>query len=269
MKVILEENLGITVEYFLRYLPFVSKIARLQDVSQINKALNEFNPDLLILNSKNINSAIKAYKDKHNVKIISYGQSDTADLCIVKDMSIVGDNVFYDKKKPILETKSFKENVEKTDVSVFIDNINESSLAHFLCMNYNVKLYGHANIKHPRYLGIPSLMDKYEIINKSKLVIDLGTYDFYNAILLDAYPLIYTGDKSNSYTSFDDMCSLMNSLEYALDISNEQELQQNLLKLQQQCYTNNDLTFVIDCLSKLNYSEQIEKLNNILEDITC
>ena len=270
MKVIIEENLGITVEYFIRYLPFVSQIAQLQDVSKINKALNDFKPDLLILDGKNINPIIKAYKDKYNAKIISYGQNDIADLCIVKNMTIANSNIVYDTKKPTLETISFRENVKKTDISIFLNSPDEISLAQFLCLNYNVKVYGNVNIKNPKYLGMVSLMDKYEIINKSKIVIDLGTYDFYNAILLDTYPLIYTNDKNdNLYTSFHDLTSLMISLEYVLDKSNKSKLKENLEVLKKQCYKNNDLAFVIDCLQKLKYNDEVIQLNQILEDMTC
>jgi hypothetical protein len=270
MKVIIEENLGITIEYFLRYLPFISKIAKLQDSSQINKALNDFEPDLLILNTTTINSVIKAYADKHKCKIISYGQNDIANLCIVQDTTIANDNIFYDKKRPTLETISFKENVNKTDISIFLNDPHELSLAEFLCLNYNVKVYGNVPMRNPRYLGMVSLMDKYEIINKSKIIVDLGTYDFYNAILLDTYPIIYTNEQNdNMYTSFNNLTSLMSSLDYVLDEVNQSTIQDKLIGLKKQCYVNNDLVFVIDCLKKLKYNNEVEKLNKILEDITC
>ena len=269
MKVLYQDNLGNTSQYFKKYLAYTGEAALLQNTSEIAKALNQFKPNLLILKSEIIDNTVKAYCKKNEAKIISYGKpNNNADINIVINEYLGAANSYPDAPKPQLDILKFKDNCKKTDISVFIGRDKEIFLANFLDKNYNVKIYGNVKIQSPRYLGMITDQDKYEILNKSKIIIDLGAYHFHDAILLDTYPLIYTSmDVPHYFNKFDNLVSLTSQMEFLTDKENRSMLDSNMIHLKNQCYKYNDLSFVISVLKSLNFKEESTILENILYDI--
>ena len=272
MKVLFQDRIGNTIEYFKRYLPYIAQIAQVQDANEIPKALNEFKPDLMILQSNLIDNVVKAYCDQNKAKVIAYGKpSENADINIVINEYLTHANAYPDAPRPQLHTLTFlDESKEKKDISVFVGRENEALFANFLAKNYNVKIYGNVKIASPKYLGMISEEEKYEIINKSKIVIDLGAYHFHDATLLGAYSIIYTDmDLPHYFTTFDNLVSLSSQIEFATNIENRSILDSNMIHLKNQCYHNNDLSFVITTLNSIGFKDEAEKLiailNNILE----
>ena len=273
MRVLIQDKIGNTISYFKKNLSYVSETAQLQKPEEIVKALNEFKPELLILHSSIVDSVVKAYCKKNNAKLIQYGEpSNDADINIVLNDYINHPNSYPDSPKPQLEVSSFKSDCEKTDISVFINREEESGLANFLASNYNVKIYGDVKISSPKYLGMVTNQEKYEILNKSKAIVDLGSYNFHDAILLGAYPIIYTDMELPDYfTNFNNIVSLSSQMDFFNDPSNESVLASNMIALTSQCYRNNDISFVISVLNHIGLTEQAGQLtdilNNILENI--
>jgi len=263
MKVLCENNIDFNLfRNLMDNLKKISNIATIGDISNIAKALNEFQPDLLLLKTESINGVVQAYANKNNVKVIGFADNENAD--------VVADVVFpksLDILKPNIDVIRFKEDMDKHDVSVFIHNPEQAFMADFLAKNYNVKVYGRCKINSPRYLGAYTDIEKYEIINKSKFIIDFGSYDLYDAILLDAYPIIYTNyNVVEEYKCFDNIVTLMECMEYIEDEDNASEINNRLLKLQDEFYKENSFTFAIDTLYKLGLEEQAKKLENTLEE---
>ena len=157
--------------------------------------------------------------------------------------------------------------IQKLDTSIFVSsNINNTCLVDFLCRNYNVKVYGDVKIKSPKYLGKVTVDEKIEILNQSKFVIDFGTYDYINGLLLEAYPILYTENETSSqYVKFDNMISLIDTLEYVYN--NEDIVQQNLLSLKNEFMLNSNYDLTIGLLNKLNFDKEAQTLTNIKEDI--
>ena len=163
MKV-LSENLSYNIFHdLIKNLGKITNIAMINDTAQVAKALNEIGPDLVILSEQNMSGIVKAYCDKNNVKVICFSSQNekntNADLTF---------NVSDDVSRANLEVLNFKEDTEKKDISVFVNHEGQKFLVDFLCKNYNVKIYGKVYINSPRYLGIPTELEKYEILNRSK-----------------------------------------------------------------------------------------------------
>lgn len=263
MKVLCENNIDFNIfRNLMDNLKKIANIATIGDMNNIAKALNEFQPDLLLLKTESITGVVQAYVNKNNVKVIGFGDMKNAD--------VVADIVFpksLDILKPNIDVVRFKEDVDKHDISVFIHNPEQAFMADFLAKNYNVKIYGRFKINSPRYLGAYNDIEKYEIINKSKFLIDFGSYDLYDAILLDTYPIIFTNyNVAEQYKCFDNIVSLMECMEYIEDQTNSSEINDKLNKLQNEFYKENSFTFTIDTLYQLGLEEQAKKLEDTLEE---
>ena len=250
---ILSENLNYNIFHDLaRNLRVVSNIALINDPTQIAKALNEVSPDLVILSEDNISSTVKAYCNTNNVKIICFSSQNEenthADLTF---------NITHDISRANLEVLNFKQDIEKKDISVFVNHEGQKFLADFLCKNYNVKVYGNIYINDPRYLGIPTELEKYEILNRSESTICFNQRDIFDSILLDAYPIAFSQNSHTSLVTFNNAVSLVDAIENKLDDN-------NLHRLKSTLKSDNSLTFTIDVLQHLGFKEEVIKLNSVL-----
>jgi hypothetical protein len=236
MKVLLESVAApYTARIFVNNLKRVADVAEMKDMSQIPKALNEFKPDLLILKKENITGVVKAFCDKNNVKVI--------DLDSFEDIIV-----------PIIDVVRFKDNSDKEDISVFATDPNQAFLVDFLSRNYNVKVYGQ-KINSPRYLGELSRVEKYEVINKSKLCVVFNPVDEYESVLLDTHAVAY-GQEFNTIVSL---------IECIDNVSTSK-----LADKKENYKTSNDITFSIDTLTKLGFNEEAKILEVILkETLAC
>lgn len=236
MKVLLESSdAPFTAKVFINNLKEVANIAEINDQSQIAKALNEFKPDLLILKKDSINATVKFFCDNNNVKIIELES-------------------FEDKIVPIIGVVRFKEEVEKKDISILANNPNQKLFVDFLSKNYNVKVYGQ-KINSPRYLGQLTMIEKYEVINKSNLCIVFNEVDEYESILLDTPAIMYNRD-------FHNIVSLIECID---DISKIK-----LLDKKESYKDNNDITLSISILNKLEFKEEAKQLETTLkETLVC
>ncbi|MHA2343903.1 MAG: hypothetical protein ACXADW_18725 [Candidatus Hodarchaeales archaeon] len=269
MRVLLQDQIGNTIQYLKSHLPYVGDMAQIIDMQEIAKALNEFQPDIVVLQSAAINTVVKAYCKKNNAKLICYGEPvEDADINIVASQYLGAPNSYPDSPRPKINSLTFKTDIDKTDISVFLNRQNESLIANYLAKNYNVKIYGNVKINSPKYLGIVSDQEKYDILNKSKIMIDLGSYDFHDAIFLGVYPIVYTDMELPEYfTTFNDLVSLTSQLDFAIEQDNKDQLDTNMKELTEQCCQNNDVVFVINILNNLGFTTEANKLSNILNNI--
>ena len=125
---------------------------------------------------------------------------------------------------------------------------------HFLCKNYNVKVYGQ-KINSPRYLGQLTMIEKYEVINKSKVCIVFNEIDEYESVLLDTPTIMYNRD-------FDNIVSLIECLDN-MSVA-------ELLNKKEYYKENNDITLSISILNELGFKEEAKQLEIILkETLVC
>jgi len=247
----------------IQYSKKLGDAAVINDIGQIAKALNEFKPNILILREENITDVIRAYRDKYNLKIIAYGS--TYPECPYADLTL---QTNLDYPLTNLDVLTYREDVEKTDVSVFVNDPIFAFLAEFLAKNYNVKVYGSVKINSPKYLGHTTDVEKYEILNKSKQSIVFNLVDMHESITLGAYPIAYSTSKLDTIKTFDNMISLMSCMEFVSDELHNSKLIEDLLSdLQNKQLEHNSLTFVIDTLQTLGFKEEANKLLLTLEEI--
>ena len=257
MKVLCENNIDFNIfRNLMDNLKKIANIATIGDMNNIAKALNEFQPDLLLLKTENITGVVQAYVKKNNVKVISFGedQKKDADMTFLTNVDIPRAN---------LDVLEYKNNVDKIDISVFMNHERQRSFAEFLCQNYNVKVYGNIKINSPKYLGNISVIEKYEILNKSKISITFSGLDFYDSVLLDTYPIVFNTEKSDIFSSFNNLISLSECLDNVINnnISYDIDILKNNIK------NDNSLTFTINTLQQLGFQEETLKLNKILQEI--
>ena len=263
MKVLCERIDSHICRNLVDNLKKIGHIGVIEKIDNIAKALNEYQPDLLILRTENITGVVQAYCQNNNVKLIGFGEGQNADIVFSRSQDVL---------LPTLDVLSFKdESVDKLDISVFVENENQRLIADFLAKNYNVKIYGPIKINSPKYLGIPTDIEKYEILNKSKFFIDLGTYNSYDAVLLGTYPIIYSNQNmAEEYKTFENLVDLVEIIESLDDNETEDAVRNNLNTLTLEFKKQNSTTFTIDVLKTLGFVSETIKLEENLNDwITC
>ena len=254
MKILTQSNIPSNLPAHINpYLGKVGHVGVVKDVNQLPKALNEYNPELLILESKYIDGIVKAYKDKNNVKVISFGENTHADIVIDKSTQLAH-----------LEALNFKNDTAKTDVSVFCNRPEHVFITQFLCNNYNVKAYGPVKIRSPRYLGHISDIDKYEILSKSKISVTFDLLDACSSILLDTVPITHASVNSFDFKTFTNLVSLMETLEH---VQKSDSLSDYVGDVKSKIKSNNAFSFTINMLQQLGFTKQAEKLNIDLEEM--
>ena len=261
MKVLAENMDYHTFRGLFSNLKKISTTAIIQDIPQIAKALNDFQPDLLILKEENINGIVKAYCDKNNVKIISFGttypENNKADISFDINLDILRAN---------LDVATFKEDVDKTDISVFINDEKQKFATDLLSKNYNVKIYGNIKINNPRYLGMPTDIEKYEILNKSKVSVVFNMKDAFDSVLLNTYPIV-EGPEGFEFATFNNMISLIEQID---NILTDDEIDNKVNHLKSKLQTSNSLTFTIDTLQSLGFNDKARELDILLkEQVSC
>jgi hypothetical protein len=245
------------------------------DETDLLKALNQTKPSILFIKEENWSNAIKAYKNMNNCKVVMFADKilDNVDYTVTNNISLAGTpNVHLDLVLADLQVINFLDKtIEKTDVSIFIneDTDIETYMIDFLCKNYNVKIYGNKKINSPKYLGIPSDMEKIEILNQSKVVIDFGTYDYMNAILLGCYPMVYTNTEVPlDFTPFSNLVSLDEAMSYITDDSNAEDIKNKLASLYGHfLQRDNYLSGLTDIFNTLGYTKETQTLFEIKGDI--
>ena len=254
MKVLTQSNIPSNLPAYMHtYLGRVGQVGVIKDTNQLPKALNEYKPELLILESKYIDGIVKAYKDKNNVKVISFGENTHADMVIDEGMQLTH-----------VEALNFKEEIEKTDISVFCNRPEHVFITQFLCNNYNVKAYGPIKIQNPRYLGHISDIDRYEILSKSKIAITFDLSDACSSVLLDAVPIAHASVNSFDFRTFTNLVSLMETLE---DVQKSDSMNDYIGDVKSKIKSNNAFSFTINMLQQLGFTKQAEKLNIDLEEM--
>ena len=258
MKILCQNNMDYMIfRNVVDNLRTVYDVKGLTDMSHVAKALNDVQPNLLLIETKEINGIVAAYCKKNNVKIIGFGDGEGADVTFNKQSDVL---------RPSIETIAYKDDsVEKFGISVFVNDERHKFMAEFLAKNYNVRVFGSVKIDSPKYLGIPNAMEKYEIINSSKFIVDLGSYELYDAILLDTYPLVYTNHPlAEEYTTFDSFISLVECWDYINNDANTKELNDKLLSLKQEFLVNNSTTFTIQLLNTLGFAKEAAEIHTKL-----
>ena len=254
MKVLTQSNIPSSLPAHINAcLGKVGQVGVIKDVNQLPKALNEYKPELLILESKYIDGIVKAYKDKNNVKVISFGKNAHADIVIDEGTQLAH-----------LEALNFKSDTTKTDVSVFCNRPEHVFITQFLCNNYNVKAYGPVKIQNPRYLGHISDIDRYEILSKSKIAITFDLSDACSSILLDTVPITHASVDSFDFKTFTNLVSLMETLE---DVQKSDSMDDYVNDVKSKVKSNNAFSFTINMLQQLGFTQQAEKLKVDLEEM--
>lgn len=253
MRILCENIPSNTFTTLIDNLRVVGDIGVIKDPNNIATAMNEFKPHILILKEENIDGVVKAYSDKNNVKIISFGTGQKGDINLQINVDIPMANV---------DVATFKETTDKNDISVFSNNEGEKFISEFLCKNYNVNAYGHAKINSPRYLGMVNNIEKYEVLNRSKISVVFNLKDAFDSVLLDTYPIVY-GPKELGFKTFQNMVSLMEVVE---SIDDETNLQDQIDLLKSEIKLKNSHTFTRDILSQLGFNEEATQIHNALQE---
>lgn len=254
MRILCENIPNNTFTTLIGNLRTVGDVGVIKDSDNIAKAMNEFKPHILILKEESINGIVKAYSDKNNVKIISFGTGEKGDINLQINVDIPMANV---------DVATFKEVTDnKNDTSVFSNNDGEKFISEFLCRNYNVNAYGHVKINSPRYLGMVNNIEKYEILNRSKISVVFNLKDAFDSVLLDTYPIVY-GPKELGFKTFQNMVSLMEVIE---SIEKETNLQDKIDLLKSEIKIKNSHTFTRDILSQLGFNEEATQIHNELQE---
>lgn len=242
---------------FYKNLNFISEVGIINEITNLEKAMLGFKPNLMLLECQYITPEVKAFCAKNNTKLIAFGENENfVDMLITKNNSLIetSEKIFLDVKFPSLEMLGYRDrSIQKTDISVFADVDMHKFIVEFLCKNYNVKVYGKLKINSPRYLGIPTEVEKYEIYNKSKFVIDLTGSSQVDTVLLDTHPIIASDiDFDDRILSFNDLVSLIS----IMDVTNDppKELDVKLQSLKNDMIQNSDIDFVDKFLSQLGFN---------------
>ena len=262
MRTLCQSNLPYqSASAFYKNLSVVSEVAIMNDMSQLEKAMLEFKPDLMLLDCEHITPSVKAFCSKNKTKLIGFGNDNNGvDILITKEISVLhnGDNILLDVKFPTLELLTYRDrSIDKKDISVFVNDSSYTFIVDFLCKNYNIKVYGGLKINSPQYLGIPSEIDKYEIYNKSKYVIDFSSQSQADTVLLDAYPIIQSDvildDRVLSFNTLIDLVSIMDTIS---EEGSYDSLSTKLESLKQDMINNSDVDFTDNFLSRLGFNTQ-------------
>lgn len=253
MRILCENIPNNTFTTLIDNLRAVGDIGVIKDSSNIATAMNEFKPHILILKEESIDGVVKAYSDKNKVKIISFGTGQKGDINLDINIDIPMANV---------DVATFKEVTDKHDISVISNNDGEKFISEFLCRNYNINAYGHAKINSPRYLGMVNNIEKYEVLNRSKISVVFNLKDAFDSILLDTYPIVY-GPKELGFKTFQNMVSLMEVMD---SIDNETNLQDKIDVLKSEIKLKNSHTFTRDILSQLGFNEEATQMHNVLQE---
>lgn len=262
MKVLMQGNMQYpSVNHLTKVISRLGPMAVIHDITQIAKGLNDYKPDLLIVEEKYIDGVVQAYRHNNKLKIICLGTPSTdaskADIVIDTTMDI---------PKASIEISEFREDADKLDVSVFCDNKDHVFLTQFLCNNYNVKAYGPVKIHSPKYLGQISDIDTFEILNKSKVSIVFNVVDAQNSILLNTYPISYCKDSLATKT-FTDLTSLIECMDSLFSEGVTDEMSNQLNQVQEYYKSDNNFTYVTKILQNLGFNEQVSQLNEIFKEI--
>ena len=82
-------------------------------------------------------------------------------------------------------------------------------------------------------------------------------------MLLDSYPIVFNTERSNIFSSFNNLISLSECLD---DVINN-NITYDINSLKNNIKHDNSLTFTINILQQLGFKQQALKLNEILEEI--
>lgn len=262
MKVLTQNNiLSPVIHNFIRVVGRIGNIAIIQDMNHIAKALNDFQPDLLILEEEQITNVVKAYRDNHQVKIICLGTESTdknkADFIVDKNINT---------PKPNIEVSEFIEDMPKLDVSIFCNSEEHAFLTQFICNNYNVKAYGPIKINSPRYLGEVSDVEFFEILNKSKASVVFNIIDAQNSVLLNTYPISYCKDPLITQT-FTNLTSLIECMDNLFNQGITDGMSTELNKVKDHYRSDNNFTYVSKVIEQLGFHDQASRLNQICKEI--
>lgn len=261
---ILSENLDYnTYQSFLQCMPRLGNLAVIADMNNLAKALNEFNPDILLLRTENINEVVKAYCAKNRTKVIAFGEpseqlNNFVDLIISRSSDFIRAN---------MDILTYKEKIEKTDISIFLGNPEYLFFTEFLCKNYNVKAYGPIKVNSPKYLGNPIDVEKYEILNRSKACICFHPQDAYDSILLNVFPIMYNPVHNVDIKTFNNLISLISCMDELLENDSDKMIYNTLKDLHSKVLSFNNMTLVIDILKTLGFQKEANGLSNTLEQI--
>lgn len=269
MKILCE---NIPQSHFFRYI--VNGLSHMgypinvvQNMDNLVKALLEIKPDIILLRSESITSEVVAFADKNNAKIIAFGgQPKKCDLLVTTESIEEVDNVLFDKilANPIDVMNAEEKEHLKTKISIFTGPSTDEFLVTTLAMNYPVRIYGNKKINHPKYLGQVTQEQRNNILKSSEYIIDFGTYDFQDAILLDAYPIIYTKNETpDPIDSFSSLDTMIEQLENILDKDNTDKLS----KLKEAVKHNNSLSLVQYVLDKLNFKNEAKQVEQVVEEL--
>ena len=248
MKTIVDQTIMSygSVQDLLRHLGRIGQVAQLKNKESLPEALNQFQPELLILDSQDVSPIVRAYCNNNKARLITLGENEASNISFSKDNNIPRMN--YD-------TLGFKEDVDKTDISVFIDKPEHAQYAEFLCKNYNVKCYGPVKINSPRYLGAINDVEKYEILNKTKVSVVFNTQLAQESVQLGAYPFIFSTNQG-FVKAFSNLVSLSDCMD---NIDNDYtSMLKDLTQILES--SENSLSFTIGTLNTLGLTAQATKL---------
>lgn len=259
----------------------IGSFAAIRDMNQLAKALNQYKPNILVLEEKYVDGVVQAYRNQNNAKVICfqpYAQFINTDEVAKKhnvsssrrfshhtkaDIAI---HIDADIPKPNLDTLNFKEEVEKTDISVFCDDEKDVFFTKFLCDNYRVKAYGAVKIDSPRYLGQISQIEKYEILNKSKASVTFSALDAQDSVLLGSCPVSYSKDDLFS-RSFNNIITLTDCLDNVNDENAFKSMQEDMAKIMNAYKEDNNVSSAIEIFKQLGFNKQATQLDEIMKEM--
>lgn len=247
-----------------------TSMAVLHDKNQLMQALNELNPKLILLNHSSVTPEVKAYKYKNKAKLIVFGDhiDPEYDLIISRNM-YNANNILTDKVLAnfnIIKNTYYDSRLSSL-ISIMTGSNTKENLIEIVAKNYNVKIFGNKRINSPRFLGKINPEQRNIILKSSKYILDFGTYDYFDSVLLGGLPIIYTNSDTPDYVyKFWDMVSLIQVIDYLLDPVNELEIENKRKEFYNNVIENTSLDLTCKILKQLDFTKQSDELLKIKKE---
>lgn len=249
-----------------------------QESSNLIQMLHGIKPDILVLNeaSVNLDLEVTAYIDKKKPKVILYGSKpeeaygyDVFFLDPNSKTDVVGENIFVEKKLPhinALINGRYNKALASNIVTFVSENVNET-LLNTLLKNYDVKVFGNKKIEHPKYLGNINPKQRADILSSTEIFVDLGTGDFFDAILCGCKTCVLSNEQSEEVKTFQDIISMTSCVNDLLNCKFNPDLEHAQKSLRIETLNKNSFTMSAHVLKQLGLDEEAEKLVLSLKEI--
>jgi hypothetical protein len=253
----------------LRYT--TKTINAMSDMTKTTSVLIQLSPNLIIFKQENITPEVKAYCDKNKVKIISVGDNNDkhGDFFISSNASLTHNGLGHIQKYQIpnllMRNHKPKDHL-RSKISLISSNQTNDFYMQFLDKNYKMRFYGLKRIASPQYLGQIDDLQRGSILASSDINIDINSYTYIDAILLNCYPIIYTDmELPDTMSKFSSILELVNTIEYVEN--NPNDIKDKLHSMQKELFEKSNVVLTNNILNTLGFEKEAKALEELKESL--